>query len=126
MGLYCVSTARSSLTLHHFTLVSSNRPMAKKKAGNTIPKGAATGKAVARAAKKAKAAAKVERKEAKKAKGGKGKGGPEDEDDQDLEGILERVSTFIYQLGPLQGPRASRSDCLAGSRCDVNGKRHTK
>jgi hypothetical protein len=93
--------------------------MAKKKAGNT-------GKAVARAAKKAKAAAKVERTEAKKAKSGKAKGIPEDEDDQDLEGILERVSTLICQLGPSQRPHASRSDCLAGSRCDVNGKRHTK
>ena len=82
--------------------------MAKKKTGNTNPGGAATGKAVARAAKKAKAAAKVERKEAKKAKSGKGKGGPEDEDDQDLEGILERVSTLIGKLGPSQ-----RSACLS-------------
>lgn len=106
--------------------LSSNRPMAKKKAGNTIPGGAATGKAAARAAKKAKAVAKVERKEAKKAKSGKGKGGPEDEDDQDLEGILERVSILIDELGLLQRPRASRSDCSAGSRCDVNGKRHIK
>ena len=74
--------------------------MAKKKSGNTIPGGTTTGKSAARAAKKAKAAAKVERKEAKKAKSGKGKGGPEDEDDRDLEGILERVSILIGELGP--------------------------
>lgn len=78
--------------------------MAKKKTGNSTPGGTSTGKSVARAAKKAKAAAKVERKEAKKAKSGKGKGGPEDEDDQDLEGILERVSILIGQLGPSQRP----------------------
>ena len=100
--------------------------MAKKKGGNTNPGGTVTGKSAARAAKKAKAAAKVERKEAKKAKSGKGKGGPEDEDDQDLEGILERVSILIGELGPPQRPCASRSDCLAGSRCDANGKRHTE
>lgn len=69
--------------------------MGKKKAGNTTPGGAATGKAAAKAVKKAKAAAKVERKETKKAKSGKGKGGAEDQDDQDLEGILERVSILI-------------------------------
>lgn len=80
--------------------------MAKKKAGNTIPGGAAPGKAAVKAAKKAKAAAKVERKETKKAKSGKGKGGPEDEDDQDLEGILERVSILIGDPGPQQRPRA--------------------
>jgi hypothetical protein len=74
--------------------------MAKKKAGNIISGGAATSKAAAKAAKKAKAAAKVERKEAKKVKSGKGKGGAEDEDDQDLEGILERVSILIGELGP--------------------------
>ena len=100
MGLCCDSTPQSCLVLRRFRLLWLNRPMAKKKAGNTTPGSAATGKAAAKAAKKAKAAAKVERKEAKKTKGGKGKGGPEDEDDQDLEGILERVSISIGGLGP--------------------------
>jgi len=90
--LCCGATFRSRLAFRRFRPVSSNRLMAKKKAGNTTPGGAATGKAAAKAAKKAKAVAKVERKEAKKVKSGKGK---EDEDDQDLEGILERVSILI-------------------------------
>jgi len=102
MGLCCDSAPRSCPVLRRFRLLWLNRPMAKKKAGNTTPGNASTGKAVAKTAKKAKAAAKVERKEAKKTKGGKGKGGPEDEDDQDLEGILERVSILIGDLGPQQ------------------------
>jgi hypothetical protein len=108
------------------SVVSSNRPMAKKKAGNTTSGGATAGKAAAKAAKKAKAAAKVERKEVKKVKSGRAKGGPEDEDDQGLEDILERVSILIGDLSPPHWPCTSRSDCLAGSRCGVNGKRRTK
>jgi len=60
--------------------------MAKKKPSAT--------KAKAKAEKKARTAQKVEKKEKKKV--GKSKLVDEEDDDQDLEGILDKVSSFVY------------------------------